>query len=275
MKKVMVGGTDSFDYTGTPAGTISVNNGTISANVGPGQYVSTEAAKAGWDLTAVSCDDGNSSGSAANRQATFNVEAGETVTCTFTNTKRGQVIVKKVMVGGTDTFNYTGTPSGSISANNGTISASVSAGQHVSTESAKAGWDLTSVVCDDANSSGSVANRQATFNVEAGEIVTCTFTNTKQGQVIVKKVMVGGTDGFDSPGRPRGRSPRTTGRFLPGLVPGHAQSRPTLPKPAGIEGVLCINTKLSGSVGPPGRRASTSRPARRSGAPSRTRSRAR
>ncbi|MBM2821796.1 MAG: hypothetical protein HW413_542 [Thermoleophilia bacterium] len=201
VKKVMVGGTDTFDYTGTPAGTISVNNGTISANVGPGQYVSTEAAKAGWDLTAVSCDDGNSSGSVANRQATFNVEAGETVTCTFTNTKRGQVIVKKVMVGGTDTFNYTGTPSGSISANNGTISASVSAGQHVSTESAKAGWDLTSVVCDDANSSGSVANRQATFNVEAGEIVTCTFTNTKQGQVIVKKVMVGGTDSFDYTGK--------------------------------------------------------------------------
>ena len=27
------------------------NNGTISANVAPGQYLSTEAAKAGWDLT--------------------------------------------------------------------------------------------------------------------------------------------------------------------------------------------------------------------------------
>ena len=31
----------------------------------------------------------------ANRQATFNVEAGETVTCTFTNTKRGEIVVQK------------------------------------------------------------------------------------------------------------------------------------------------------------------------------------
>ena len=45
VKKVMVGGTDSFDYTGTPAGTISANNGTISANSGLGSYLSNEAAK--------------------------------------------------------------------------------------------------------------------------------------------------------------------------------------------------------------------------------------
>ena len=88
--------------------------------------------------------------------------------------------------------------------NDGTISADVAPGQHVSTEAAKAGWDLTGVVCDDANSIGSVANRQATFNVEAGETVTCTFTNRKQGQVIVKKVMVGGTDTFTYTGTPAG-----------------------------------------------------------------------
>ena len=41
------------------------------------------------------------------------------VTCTFTNTKAGKVIVKKVMEGGTDTFSFTGTPAGSISTNNG------------------------------------------------------------------------------------------------------------------------------------------------------------
>ena len=200
----MVGGTDSFSYTGTPSGAIAVNNGTISQAVAPGQYTSTEAAKAGWDLTALSCDDANSTGSLANRQATFNVEAGETVTCTFTNSMQGQVIVKKVMVGGTDSFSYTGTPSGAIAVNNGTISQAVAPGQYTSTEAAKAGWDLTALSCDDANSTGSLANRQATFNVEAGETVTCTFTNSKQGQVIVKKVMVGGTDSFSYTGTPSG-----------------------------------------------------------------------
>ena len=187
VKKVMVGGTDSFSYTGTPSGAIAVNNGTISQAVAPGQYTSTEAAKAGWDLTALSCDDANSTGSLANRQATFNVEAGESVTCTFTNSKQGQVIVKKVMVGGTDSFSYTGTPSGAIAVNNGTISQAVAPGKYTSTEAAKAGWDLTALSCDDANSTGSLANRQATFNVEAGESVTCTFTNTKRGQIVVQK----------------------------------------------------------------------------------------
>ena len=120
VKRVMVGGT-SFTYTGTPSGTISTNNGTITQAVSAGQHQSVEGAAAGWDLTSVVCDDANSTGSTGTRTATFNVEPGENVTCTFTNTRQGTVIVKKVMVGGTDTFTYTGTPAGSISSNNGTI----------------------------------------------------------------------------------------------------------------------------------------------------------
>jgi len=49
---------------------------------------STEATKAGWDLISVSCSDGNSSGSVPNRQATFNVEPGETGTCPFPKRKQ-------------------------------------------------------------------------------------------------------------------------------------------------------------------------------------------
>ena len=37
-----------------------------------------------------------------------------------------------------------------------------------SVEAAAPGWDLTSVVCDDANSSGSAGTRTATFNAAAG-----------------------------------------------------------------------------------------------------------
>ncbi len=272
-------GPAAFDFTGDPAGSISTNNGTISEEVKPGQYVSTETAKAGWDLTGVSCSDNDSVGSVGSANATFNVSAGETVTCTFTNTKRGhiiidkvtvpgadpqqftftpsynggqtfqladatapndsgalvpgtysvaesaqagwdqtsatcddgspvgaislqagetvtctftntkhgEVIVKKLMIGGTDTFSFTGTPTGSISTNGGTISQEVSAGQYVSTETAKAGWDLTGVTCDDGDSTGSVGNANATFHVDPGETVTCTFVNTKRGTIIVEK----------------------------------------------------------------------------------------
>jgi uncharacterized repeat protein (TIGR01451 family) len=249
VKKVMVGGTDSFDYSGTPSGAISANNGTISQAVSPGQYTSTEAAKAGWDLSSISCSDGNSSGSVANRQATFNVEAGETVTCTFTNTKQGQVIVKKVMVGGTDSFDYSGTPAGTISSNNGTISANVAAGQYTSTEAAKAGWNLTSVVCDDTNSAGSVQNRQATFNVEAGETVTCTFTNTRQGQVIVKKVMVGGTDTFNYTGSPAGSISVNNGTISANVAPGAYSSVEDAKAGWSLTSISCDDGNSSGSVG--------------------------
>ena len=123
------------------------------------------------------------------------------------------MIVKKVMVGGTDTFSYTGTPAGDISSDNGTIAADVAPGQYTSTESAKAGWDLTALTCDDANSTGSVANRQATFNVAAGETVTCTFTNRKQGTVIVKKSRWSAARiRSRTRARRRARSTRTTGR---------------------------------------------------------------
>src|SRR2546422_11080852 len=76
----------------------STNNGTITASVAPGQYTSTETVPAGWALTSISCDDTNSTGNVGTATATFNAEAGETVTCTFTNTKGAAVIVKKVMV---------------------------------------------------------------------------------------------------------------------------------------------------------------------------------
>ncbi len=193
VKKVMVGGTDSFDFSGMPTGTISESGGTLEATVVPGQYTSTEAAKNGWDLSSISCDDEGSSGTVESRTATFDVQAGQTVTCTFTNTKQAQVIVKKVMVGGTGSFDFSGTPSGTISQNGGTISANVEPGQYTSTEATKDGWDLTSVTCDDENSSGDLGDRTATFDVQAGETVTCTFTNTKkvvvvgQGSISVSK----------------------------------------------------------------------------------------
>src|SRR6266516_2912157 len=194
----MVGGTDSFSYTGDPAGTISTQDGTITEAVAPGsQYVSTEAAKAGWDLTDVSCDNAHGTGDKAARTATFNPVAGETITCTFTNTKQATITVKKVTVPAGDpaTFGF----SGDITATLGdtqSADASVVPGTYHVTEAAKTGWDLTSVVCNDEGSSGDKATGTATFVVAAGQHVTCTYTNTKRATIVVKKHMVGGTDSF-------------------------------------------------------------------------------
>ena len=69
----------------------------------PGTYTSTETVPAGWDLTSIVCDDTDSSGDTGTGIATFVVDPGETVTCVFTNTKRGTIIIEKATVptGGT------------------------------------------------------------------------------------------------------------------------------------------------------------------------------
>ena len=48
----------------------------------PGTYTSTETDPAPpFDLSAITCDDNNSTGSVANRTATFHLQAGETIKC--------------------------------------------------------------------------------------------------------------------------------------------------------------------------------------------------
>jgi uncharacterized repeat protein (TIGR01451 family) len=162
-----------------------------SGNLVAGNYTVAELVPAGWALTGLNCVDtsGGTTTSLGTATASVALAPGETVTCTFTNTKAGKVIVKKVMQGGTDSFTFTGTPAGTISTNDGTISADVAPGTYQSTEDAKTGWTLTSITCDDgqsqAPSTGSLGTRTATFNVDAGETVTCTFTNVEAPSSIV------------------------------------------------------------------------------------------
>ena len=95
----MVGGTDTFTFTGTPSGTISTNEGTLSVTVDTGSYTTIESDLTGWKLTNISCNDGNSTspsiGDLANKKATFNIEPGETVECIFTNEMFGYVTAYK------------------------------------------------------------------------------------------------------------------------------------------------------------------------------------
>jgi hypothetical protein len=248
VKKVMVGGTGAFSFTGDVAGSISANEGTLTSPVAPGTYTSVEGAIDGWDLTSIVCSDANSTGDTGTRTATFHLEAGETVTCTFTNTKRATIIVKKTMTGGTDTFSFTGTPNGSISVQNGTIQAVVAPGQYTSTETAVAGWDLTSIQCSDANSSGNTTTGVATFNAEAGETVTCTFTNTKRATIIVKKVMSGGTATFAFTGTPNGSISANNGTISASVAPGQYTSTETPTTGWNLTGLSCDDANSSGVI---------------------------
>ena len=81
------GAPDLFTFTGDVAGIISDDGQIIVSGLPPGTYTSQETVPAGWNLTSIVCDDGNSSGDVSTGTATFVLEAGETVMCVFTNTQ--------------------------------------------------------------------------------------------------------------------------------------------------------------------------------------------
>lgn len=79
------------------------------------------------------------------------------------------------------TFNFSG-PSGNFSLSSGgsTTFNNVPVGAYVVTESDSApAFSLTGLVCNDANGTTNLGTRTANIQLEAGETVTCTFTNTK------------------------------------------------------------------------------------------------
>ena len=154
----------------------------------------------GWALTLLVCVDpsGGSSSSEATATATIDLAAGETVTCTFTNTKNGTLIIDKVTnpAGEQQLFGFTGTDlpgtaDDTFSLADGTAAKSVSvppSTYHVSEDADPDGWNLTGIACVETTPNSSDAARTATAVVDPGETVTCTFTNTKNGTLIIDKV---------------------------------------------------------------------------------------
>ncbi|MDT4942053.1 MAG: trimeric autotransporter adhesin [Pseudonocardiales bacterium] len=192
----------SFTFTGDAAGSIAAGGTITVSNLVPGTYTSSESDPTpAFDLTGISCDDGASTtpSTTAGSTATFKLDPGETITCTFTNTKRGTIIVKKatVPVGAAGSFGFTGDASGSIG-DGGTITVNnLVPGTYTSAETDPTPtFDLTAISCNDSASanvsSGVVGTRTATFKLDPGETVTCTFTNTRRpGHVRVVKTVSG------------------------------------------------------------------------------------
>jgi hypothetical protein len=153
-----------------------------SALLVPGIYSATQSPlPAGWDLTSAVCSDGSS-------PASVTLSAGETVTCTFTHTKRSRLIVDEVTVpsGDPQSFAFAGAGE-SFSLTDAAAphqSGLLVPGTYSAVQSPQPpGWDLTSAVCDDGSSPASIS-------LSAGETVTCTFTHTKRSRLIVDEVTV-------------------------------------------------------------------------------------
>jgi hypothetical protein len=208
INKATVGGDGTFNFTSTDLGgnlgtdfnlITTGGNGSTGAinNLSPGTYTVVETdpqvSPGGWDLTNLTCidlGDGGSSVDIPTRTATIDLDPGETISCTFTNRKRGTAIVEKQTLpdGSLEGFSFTGDISGGPIFDGGQIIIpNLLPGQYGSIETVPAGWELTSIVCDDGNSSGDLQNALAVFNIEAGEVVTCVFTNTQNGSIEVVK----------------------------------------------------------------------------------------
>ena len=187
-KETLPDGDDTeFTFTGTGGGdeltALIADGGSETVMLAPNiEYQVSEAIPEGWTLTDLTCSaDGTSVITTLAPVATFTPEPGDVITCTFTNTKDGSITIVKDSnrPGSSSTFDFTGDITANL-ATGATSTAAVAPGVYTVTESAppSGGWKLTALSCNDANSSGDVTFATATFTVEPGEDVTCTFFNT-------------------------------------------------------------------------------------------------
>ena len=176
-----------------------------SGPLAPGAYSIVENAQTGWTPTSTVC---TSSIGDTETAGSLELDAGETITCVFTNTKQGSITIVKNAFGGDGTFTYDSEPvlpapsndegEFSIATAGGTgqaLFSNLAPGTYMVAELAlPADWDFTSLTCSDQGTEpgqSTVSGDVATINLQAGESVTCTYTNTKRGTIELKKDWVG------------------------------------------------------------------------------------
>ncbi|HCM45225.1 MAG TPA: hypothetical protein DIS54_00085, partial [Candidatus Veblenbacteria bacterium] len=190
--KVTIGGdaTFGFDASGgtAPAYQDFAISGADTPNdqeLRPGSYSVVEnIIPINWDQTSATCDNGDD-------PSAITLGAGDVVTCTFVNTKRGIIIVDKVTqpAGHSQVFSFDASGGSYIDFNltdaQNPNSQVLVPGAYSVSETIPANWDLLSATCvssiQDSETPGSL-------ELDAGETITCTFTNQKDSYIIVDKV---------------------------------------------------------------------------------------
>ena len=158
------------------------------------------------------------------------IDAGDAPTCTFTNTQNASLDIEKLSVGGSETFDFSGTGAGlpatftrDTAAANPTINApfpfsGLQLGTKDVQETPEPGWTLTNIVCTangavitigTGSGAGFASPGGAGFDpgdttvravIAAGNTPTCTFTNSLNATLDIEKLSVGGTATFDFSG---------------------------------------------------------------------------
>jgi hypothetical protein len=179
----------------------------------PGTYTVMESVPTGWNVTDLSCSDPSGGSSATGDTATIDLAAGETVTCTFTNTATQRIIIDKVTFPAGDPtsfdFELTQPQLESPVTVGGTLfsltdssppwdSGPLAQGFYEVTETLPPGWefDFDASFCDDQSEglAGDV-NPSLSIFLDPGETVTCTFVNIKLSDVGFSKAFFPDTIG--------------------------------------------------------------------------------
>ena len=209
-----------------PAAFNLADNGVQTFNnvlFGNGYTVTESGQLAGFDLQGIDCSASTGVPAAINgATVTFNIDsASDVLDCTYTNRRRGTIVIEKVTNGGAGTFGFTTTTLGAgfnltTTAPGAPGKASrtfgnLAAGTYDAAESVPALWNLTSATCSDGSLPSAIA-------LSAGETVTCTFVNQRQsGTIVIEKVTTdgAGTFGFTTTTLGAGFDLTTTGPGAP------------------------------------------------------------
>ena len=266
-KATAPGGGSGFSFGGD-LGDFSLDDGgsKVVANLMPGSYAVSEndPSASSYELSGLSCADSvkggkRSSGDVGSRTASINLDPGETVTCTFTNSEDDTITVEKVTIpASSDSFGFDGGSLGAFSVAGGSVKdfTGLSAGQYTISEDdpAPAGYALTGISCVDSASGqtfpGDLNSRSVDLNLTAGERVHCTFTNTKLGTVIINKATApSGGSGFSFGGSLGDFSLDDGGEKMVGsLLPGSYAVSENDPSGSGYElsGLSCADSVKGG-----------------------------
>ena len=198
--KNTVGGDAAFDFTSSTLGdfqltTVGNTASTLFDELVPGDYDVAETVPGGWDLTSATCSDGSD-------PASIGLDPGEDVTCTFTNTQRGTIVVDKItdpsgsaqsfdfnLSGGPDALNQGfSLTDGATPFDSGFIRPGA---DYAVAETVPDGWSLDSATCDDGSD-------PAAIDLAPGETVTCEFTNSI-GAIQISKTTKHATLGSPQP----------------------------------------------------------------------------
>jgi hypothetical protein len=201
------GSSETWTFTSDIAGFEPVlgDGESASVSVDAGTYTVTEQLDQNWKLTNLTCTDPEAEIDLAAGSATVVIPAGETVTCTYTNTRIPEpepatIVIEKETdpVGSPDEFGFLVIAGEDMVIHEAELSdgervaVEVDPGSYAIYEVFHPDWDLAAISCS-PDGDVSIDRRTARVAVDAGETVTCTFTNarvpeTPPGRVIVEKV---------------------------------------------------------------------------------------